>query len=88
MTNFDCMYYLEMCMENFRSCMAKFVKIETYIQVLYVAGKKFAKVPSSSQNFMHVKFYMHYLKTCKKCQPTKTFETSMHTQLGQEIFLH
>ena len=61
-----------MWMENFTCCMKNFLKSKYVccIEILYVAWKNFVKIPCSSQNFMHIKFYMHHVKTCKKCQAT------------------
>ena len=43
--------------------------------------EKFVKVPCSSQNFMHIKIYMHHVKTCKKCQTTYK---NMYATLARE----
>ena len=36
--------------------------------ILYVPWKNFVSVPRSSQIFTHENFYMHQVKTCRKCQ--------------------
>ena len=47
-----------------------FCKILEFLIKFVVAWKNFVKVSCSCQIFMHIKFYIHHVKTCKKCQET------------------
>ena len=63
-------------------CIANFVENEICLPHSDFARciDKFVKIPCRNQIFMHIKFYMHHLKTCNKCQATeKTCKTSIAT---------